>query len=84
MADTRITVIPGDAACGPGTPVTVDAIDAKGAVSASHVDIYSFSLAKADGTNECLMQIPHWDFDWQRRYDYNADIANLPTISPGG
>lgn len=41
------------------------------------------SLAKADGSNECLMQIPHWNFDWQRRYDYDAAIEKLPLISPG-
>jgi hypothetical protein len=41
------------------------------------------SLAKADGTNECLLQIPHWDFDWQRRYDYDSAIEKLPVISPG-
>ncbi len=41
------------------------------------------SLAKADGTNQCLVQIPHWDFDWQRRYDYDAAIEQLPVISPG-
>ena len=41
------------------------------------------SLAKADGSSECLMQIPHWDFDWQRRYDYDAAIENLPRLGPG-
>jgi len=41
------------------------------------------SLTKADGSNECLLQIPHWDFDWQRRYDYDAAIEKLPVISPG-
>jgi Copper type II ascorbate-dependent monooxygenase, N-terminal domain len=41
------------------------------------------SLAKADGTNQCLLQIPHWDFDWQRRYDYDAAIEKLPLIAPG-
>jgi len=41
------------------------------------------TLAKADGTSACLMQIPHWDFDWQRRYDYDAAIDDLPALSPG-
>jgi len=41
------------------------------------------SLAKADGSSDCLLQIPHWDFDWQRRYDYDAAIEKLPVISAG-
>jgi hypothetical protein len=38
---------------------------------------------RADGTSDCLMQIPHWDFDWQRRYDYDAPISGLPLLSTG-
>jgi len=41
------------------------------------------TLTHADGASECLMQIPHWDFDWQRRYDYDAPIDGLPRINPG-
>lgn len=37
----------------------------------------------ADGTSTCLMQIPHWDFSWQRRYDYDAPIEQLPLLNPG-
>ena len=36
----------GDAGCGPSQAITLDAIDAAGAVSASGVDSYSFSIAK--------------------------------------
>jgi hypothetical protein len=35
-----------DASCGPSQPITLDAVDAKGAVSASHIDSYTFSIAK--------------------------------------
>ena len=38
---------------------------------------------RADGTSACLMQIPHWDFDWQRRYDYDAAIEGLPILNTG-
>ena len=41
------------------------------------------TLTPAGGTPECLMQIPHWDFDWQRRYDYDAPIAQLPVLRTG-
>ena len=41
------------------------------------------TLERADGTNACLMQIPHWDFDWQRRYDYDAPIDGLLQIKTG-
>jgi hypothetical protein len=36
-----------------------------------------------DGSSTCLLQIPHWDFDWQRRYDYDAPLEQLPVLSPG-
>ena len=41
------------------------------------------TLVRSDGTRSCLMQIPHWDFDWQRRYDYDAPIDQLPTLGVG-
>lgn len=41
------------------------------------------TLERADGTSDCLMQIPHWDFDWQRRYDYDAPIDQLPKVNAG-
>lgn len=41
------------------------------------------TLVRADGSSACLMQIPHWDFDWQRRYDYDAPIDQLPKLNLG-
>jgi hypothetical protein len=32
---------------------------------------------------ECLLQTPHWDFNWQRGYLYDAPLEQLPTAGPG-
>ena len=32
------------------------------------------------GESECLIETPNWDFDWQRVYDLDAPIEDLPTI----
>lgn len=34
-------------------------------------------------TNECLIETPRWDFDWQRWYSYDAPISALPTVKGG-
>jgi hypothetical protein len=36
-----------------------------------------------DPASECLVQVPSWNFNWQRNYQYDVDIASLPTIAPG-
>jgi hypothetical protein len=36
-----------------------------------------------DGSTECLLQTPDWDFDWQRVYYYDAPLASSPVIRPG-
>jgi hypothetical protein len=33
--------------------------------------------------NECLVNMPRWDFDWQQTYFYDAAFEDLPTIGPG-
>ena len=33
--------------------------------------------------DECLLQVPQWNFNWQREYQFDTDINSLPTISPG-
>ena len=33
--------------------------------------------------DECLLQVPQWNFNWQREYQFDTDIASLPTIAPG-
>lgn len=32
---------------------------------------------------ECLVETPAWDFNWQRGYMYDAPVADLPTVSTG-
>ncbi len=34
-------------------------------------------------SEECLVNIPRWDFDWQRTYDYDAPLDQLPTLGDG-
>lgn len=33
--------------------------------------------------DECLLQEPKWNFDWQRGFQYDTPLDNLPSISPG-
>jgi len=40
-------------------------------------------LVKDDADDECLIQTPNWDFNWQRVHDYDAPIEQLPTIDQG-
>jgi hypothetical protein len=38
------------------------------------------------GTNideECLIQTPHYSFEWQRGYRYDAPLDEVPTVRPG-
>ena len=36
-----------------------------------------------DPDSECLVETPAWDFDWQRIYNYNVPIAELPKFRAG-
>ncbi len=36
-----------------------------------------------EAETECLIQTPHWDFNWQRSYQYDAPIADLPQLREG-
>jgi hypothetical protein len=36
-----------------------------------------------DGVDQCLLQIPSWDFSWQLFYQYDAPISELPTVKQG-
>lgn len=47
------------------------------------IDIERASPTASDPANECLIQTPAWDFNWQRLYDYDAAIEALPTINGG-
>ncbi|MEZ4382963.1 MAG: hypothetical protein R3A79_16675 [Nannocystaceae bacterium] len=36
-----------------------------------------------DGAEACLAPLPHWDFDWQRTYVYDAPFSELPRVQNG-
>lgn len=36
-----------------------------------------------DGEELCLLQTPRWDFNWQRNYDIDAPLGELPTVQGG-
>ena len=35
-----------------------------------------------DSPDGCMVQIPRWDFNWQRFYYFDADIQSLPSVKP--
>lgn len=37
----------------------------------------------SEKADECFVQTPAWDFNWQRGYRYEGDISVLPTVSTG-
>jgi hypothetical protein len=34
-------------------------------------------------SDECLIKVPRWNFEWQRTYLYDSDLSDLPTIGMG-
>lgn len=40
-------------------------------------------IQRAEGLDECLVQTPEWDFNWQRMYYYDTPIENTPTARAG-
>ncbi len=36
-----------------------------------------------DDEEQCLVQTPNWDFNWQRGYFFEGDVEDLPTIHAG-
>ena len=37
----------------------------------------------SDQSEQCLLDIPQWDFSWQRGYAFQAPIDQLPKLHPG-
>lgn len=35
------------------------------------------------GQEQCLIETPKWDFNWQMGYAYDADFSKYPVIGPG-
>ncbi|HTQ08325.1 MAG TPA: hypothetical protein VMI54_30935 [Polyangiaceae bacterium] len=40
-------------------------------------------LLHPDGTSDCLIQTPKWDFNWQRVYYYDTPLASAPVANIG-
>lgn len=36
-----------------------------------------------DGQELCMLQTPRWDFNWQRNYDIDAPLGQLPVVQGG-
>lgn len=36
---------------------------------------FKMELLRADGTSQCLLDIPHWDFHWQGSYQFEQPVA---------
>ncbi|HEY1960553.1 MAG TPA: hypothetical protein VGH28_33310 [Polyangiaceae bacterium] len=47
------------------------------------ITIHRDAPTATNPADECLLQVPQWNFNWQRSYEYDTDIASLPLISPG-
>src|SRR5262249_33839906 len=46
-------------------------------------DVRVSYLRASDQSNQCLLDIPQWDFSWQRGYGFDAPIDQLPKMHPG-
>ncbi|MES1206229.1 MAG: hypothetical protein ABUS79_09860 [Pseudomonadota bacterium] len=51
--------------------------------SAVQVNVHHANPPAGTVADQCLLAIPHWDFDWQRLYRYDAPIDQLPAVAPG-
>lgn len=47
------------------------------------VDIARVDPTNGDPADECLIQTPQWNFEWQRGYDYEVDVESLPRARAG-
>jgi hypothetical protein len=47
------------------------------------IDVKRASTSGDDPVDECFLQTPKWDFNWQRGYVYDTDIASLPRLHAG-
>jgi hypothetical protein len=41
----------------------------------------NMTLLREDGTEECVIDVPRWDFDWQRAYEFVEPITVNPLDS---
>ncbi|KYF55068.1 hypothetical protein BE08_20250 [Sorangium cellulosum] len=47
------------------------------------VDVQRPSSQGADPAEECVVQTPRWDFNWQQTYTIDAPIEQLPVLKTG-
>lgn len=47
------------------------------------IDLTRAAPNSGDPANECLLQTPQWNFNWQRFYAYDTDIEKLPSVVTG-
>jgi len=47
------------------------------------LSIHRPSPQGGEPADECLLQTPKWDFNWQQTYIYDTPIADLPTLREG-
>ncbi|HWM85023.1 MAG TPA: hypothetical protein VNO33_04275, partial [Kofleriaceae bacterium] len=47
------------------------------------VKILRANPAPGEPAEECLIKVPRWNFDWQRTYQYDSDLSELPTVGDG-
>ncbi len=47
------------------------------------VKILRSNPAPGEPSEECLIKVPRWNFDWQRTYQYDAELDELPTVGDG-
>ena len=40
-------------------------------------------VERSDGSQECLLHTPRWDFDWQRVYEYVGELTDMPRVRGG-
>jgi hypothetical protein len=39
------------------------------------------SRTSSDGEEDCLFDVPRWDYNWQQLYVYDGDFKSLPRLA---
>jgi hypothetical protein len=71
----------GDAGCGPSEALTLDAVNAKGAVSAAHVDSYMFAIAKPENV-VVRVRTGALSAEVEVAATCDGNVAALPPLTP--
>lgn len=54
-----------------------------GCVAPQSLPTELFGTIPDQPAEECLLQTPDWDFEWQRFYEYDVAIEEMPFVMPG-